>query len=88
MSLDAYDGRIEPFLPLTHQLRPHKGQIMTGACFLEILEGSELIRRPKEHVQDPYSFRCIPQVHGACKDTINYVMESPSPSPWTPWPLP
>jgi len=73
MSLDAYDGRIEPFLPLTHQLRPHTGQIMTGAKFMEILEGSELIRRPKEHVQDPYSFRCIPQVHGAVKDNILYV---------------
>ena len=73
ISLDAYDGRIEPFLPLTHQLRPHKGQISTGERFLEILEGSELIRRPKEHVQDPYSFRCIPQVHGAVKDNIMYV---------------
>ncbi len=73
MSLDAYDGRIEPFLPLTHQLRPHQGQITTAARFMEILEGSELIRRPKEHVQDPYSFRCIPQVHGAVKDNINYV---------------
>ena len=73
LSLEAYDGRIEPFLPLTHQLRPHKGQIMTGNRFLEILEGSELIRRPKEHVQDPYSFRCIPQVHGAVKDNICYV---------------
>ena len=73
MSLDAYDGRIEPFLPLTHQLRPHTGQIETGKAFLEILDGSELIRRPKEHVQDPYSFRCIPQVHGAVKDNINYV---------------
>ncbi len=73
MSLDVYDGRIEPFLPLTHQLRPHVGQILTGERFLEILEGSELIRRPKEHVQDPYSFRCIPQVHGAVKDNILYV---------------
>ncbi len=73
MSLDAYDGRIEPFLPLTHQLRPHKGQILTGEKFMDILEGSELIRRPKEHVQDPYSFRCIPQVHGAVKDNILYV---------------
>ena len=73
MSLDAYDGRIEPFLPLTHQLRPHVGQILTGKRFLEILEGSELINRPKEHVQDPYSFRCIPQVHGAVKDNILYV---------------
>ena len=73
MSLDAYDGRIEPFLPLTHLLRPHVGQIDTGKRFMEILESSELIRRPKEHVQDPYSFRCIPQVHGAVKDNIRYV---------------
>ena len=73
MSLDAYDGRIEPFLPLTHLLRPHTGQIETGKSFLATLEGSELIRRPKEHVQDPYSFRCIPQVHGAVKDNIMYV---------------
>ena len=73
MSLDAYDGRIEPFLPLTHQIRPHTGQILTGERFMDILEGSELIRRPKEHVQDPYSFRCIPQVHGAVKDNILYV---------------
>ena len=73
MSLDAYDGRIEPFLPLTHQLRPHTGQILTGEAFMKILEGSELINRPKVHVQDPYSFRCIPQVHGAVKDNIMYV---------------
>ena len=73
MSLDAYDGRIEPFLPLTHLLRPHKGQILTGQKFIQLLEGSELSRRPKEHVQDPYSFRCIPQVHGAVKDNILYV---------------
>lgn len=73
MSLEAYDGRIEPFLPLTHQLRPHKGQIDTAARFMELLEGSELIASHKEHVQDPYSFRCIPQVHGAVKDNIRYV---------------
>ncbi len=73
MSLEAYDGRIEPFLPLTHQLRPHKGQIDTAARFMRLLDGSELIRRTKEHVQDPYSFRCIPQVHGAVKDNCRYV---------------
>ena len=73
MSLDAYDGRIEPFLPLTHMIRPHRGQITTGKRFMEILEGSEITNRPKEHVQDPYSFRCIPQVHGAVKDNIMYV---------------
>ena len=73
MSLDAYDGRIEPFLPLTHVLRPHKGQIDTAARFMRLLEGSELMNRKKEHVQDPYSFRCIPQVHGAVKDNCRYV---------------
>ena len=73
MSLDAFDGRIEPFWPQTHRVRPHKGQAETAARFMELLEGSEIIRRPKEHVQDPYSFRCIPQVHGASKDTIRYV---------------
>ena len=73
ISLDAYDGRIEPFFALTHQLRPHEGQIETGERFLHLLEGSELIKRDKVHVQDPYSFRCIPQVHGAVKDCIRYV---------------
>lgn len=73
MSLDAFDGRIEPFWPQTHRVRPHKGQAETAATVMDLLEGSELIRRKKEHVQDPYSFRCIPQVHGASKDTIAYV---------------
>lgn len=73
MSLDAFDGRIEPFLPQTHRVRPHKGQIRTAKRFLELLEGSELIAGAKVHVQDPYSFRCIPQVHGATKDSIEYV---------------
>ena len=73
LSLDAYDGRIEPFLPLTHTIRRHVGQIATATRFQQLLEGSELISRPKEHVQDPYSFRCIPQVHGAAKDNMIYV---------------
>jgi len=73
ISLDAYDGRIEPFFEQLHQIRAHKGQIETSKKFRELLEGSEIIKRKKKHVQDPYSFRCIPQVHGATKDTINYV---------------
>ncbi|MFO7722024.1 MAG: histidine ammonia-lyase, partial [Bacteroidales bacterium] len=73
ISLDAFDGRIEPFHPLIQQIRPHKGQIRTAARVVNLLSGSELINRPKVHVQDPYSFRCIPQVHGASKDSINYV---------------
>ena len=73
MSLEAYDGRIEPFYPHVHEVRAHQGQIDTAARFRELLEGSEIIKQPKVHVQDPYSFRCIPQVHGASKDTIRYV---------------
>jgi histidine ammonia-lyase len=73
VSLDAFDGRIEPFHPLIQQIRPHKGQIRTAERIVNLLAGSELISRPKVHVQDPYSFRCIPQVHGASKDSINYV---------------
>ncbi len=73
MSLEAFDGRIEPFGPQVNEVRHHRGQIETAARFRELLAGSELIARPKTHVQDPYSFRCIPQVHGATKDTIAYV---------------
>ncbi len=72
-SLDAYDGLIDAFLPEVHAIRAHKGQAETASKFREHLEGSELLGRHKEHVQDPYSFRCIPQVHGAVKDTIRYV---------------
>ena len=73
MSLEAYDGRIEPFTYAVHAVRPHKGQIDTAAHIRELLEGSELIKQPKVNVQDPYSFRCMPQVHGASKDTGAYV---------------
>ncbi|WP_294818702.1 histidine ammonia-lyase [uncultured Flavobacterium sp.] len=73
ISLEGFDGRIEPFNELIHIVRPHKGQIVTARRFNELLEDSEIIAQPKKHVQDPYSFRCIPQVHGATKDTIDYV---------------
>jgi histidine ammonia-lyase len=73
ISLDAFDGRIEPFDELVHLVRPHNGQLKTAARIREFLDGSELIKQEKEHVQDPYSFRCIPQVHGATKDTLEHV---------------
>lgn len=73
LSLDVFDGKIEPFHELIQLIRPYEGQIKTAKRIRAILDGSELIRRPKKHVQDPYSFRCIPQVHGASKDSINYV---------------
>ena len=73
LSLDAFDGRIEPFFESLHMVRPHKGQLETAAAVRKYTDGSQIIRRHKEHVQDPYSFRCAPQVHGAAKDTIAYV---------------
>ncbi len=73
ISIDAYDGSIDPFHPAVHAIRPHKGQIETACRIRELLAGSEIISRKKVHVQDPYSFRCVPQVHGAAKDTLNYV---------------
>ena len=73
MSLEAYYGLTAPFTDAVHQVRPHKGQIVTAARMRELLEGSQIIEKPKTYVQDPYSFRCIPQVHGTVKDTIEYV---------------
>jgi histidine ammonia-lyase len=73
ISLDAFDGRPEPFDKLVHQVRAHQGQIEVAENIRGILKGSPLLKRKKEHVQDPYSFRCIPQVHGASRDAINYV---------------
>lgn len=73
MSLDAFFGLTEPFTDAVHQVRPHRGQINTAARMRELLEGSEITEQPKPYVQDPYSFRCVPQVHGASKDTIEYV---------------
>lgn len=73
MSFEAFDGRKDPFNLAVHLVRPHKGQIATAAHMLDLLKGSELANQPKVNVQDPYSFRCIPQVHGACKDTLSYV---------------
>lgn len=75
MSLEAFDGRIEPFWDCIQQVRPHLGQIETGKVFRTLLNGSEIIKREKAHVQDPYSFRCIPQVHGAVKDAMRHVTE-------------
>ena len=72
ISLEGFDGRLEPFNELIHMVRPHKGQINTAKRITEFLEDSEIIAHPKKHVQDPYSFRCIPQVHGASKDVFDY----------------
>ena len=73
ISLDAFEGRIEPFKKHLHTIRPHKGQLQTADNVLKFLEGSEITKKQKKHIQDPYSFRCIPQVHGASKDVFAYV---------------
>ena len=73
LSLDAFDGRIEPFVDEVHVVRAHPGQLQTAQAVRHWLEGSQLIARPKKHVQDPYSFRCMPQVHGAVKDAFAFV---------------
>lgn len=73
ISLEGFDGRIDPFNELIHLVRPHKGQIETAQRITDFLDGSEIINQKKVHVQDPYSFRCMPQVHGASKDTMDYV---------------
>ncbi len=76
ISLEAFDGRIEPFSELVHLVRPHNGQLKTAERIREFLKESELISQEKQHVQDPYSFRCMPQVHGATKDTIRFVTKT------------
>lgn len=73
VSIDAFNGRIDPFLEHLHTVRPHPGQIETAGYIRELLKDSELIKQPDKEVQDPYSFRCIPQVHGAVKDAIDHV---------------
>lgn len=73
ISIDAFNCNLSPFDPLVHEIRPHRGQIKTAQNILNFVEGSEISNSEKQSVQDPYSFRCIPQVHGATKDTIDFV---------------
>ncbi len=72
ISIEAYNGRLDPFLSQLHTIRPHEGQIETAKNIRAILNGSKLLTTPGKAVQDPYSFRCIPQVHGAVKDTFEH----------------
>tara|TARA_B100000900_G_scaffold228417_1_gene193917 strand:+ start:4348 stop:5847 length:1500 start_codon:yes stop_codon:yes gene_type:complete len=74
ISLEGFDGRGECFDELIHLLRPHKGQLKTAANIRDFLQDSNIQKKVKKHVQDPYSFRCIPQVHGATKDVIDHVL--------------
>ncbi len=67
---------MSPFDELVHLVRPHRGQVKTAERIRRFLEGSEIAEQTKQNVQDPYSFRCIPQVHGATKDTLDFVYKS------------
>ncbi len=75
ISYDAFDCVSDPLHPLVQQIRPHKGQVETAATLRRYLEGSSIAQQPKQQVQDPYSFRCIPQVHGASKDSFAHVLD-------------
>ena len=76
LSFDAFDGNIDCLDPNIHSIRPHAGQVQTAEFVRGLLAGSELGRKRKEQVQDPYSFRCIPQVHGASKDAFLFVLDT------------
>ena len=75
IAIDAFNCRLDPFHNLIHELRPHAGQLATAQNILNKLVGSEIASQEKVQVQDPYSFRCVPQVHGASKDAIDYVCQ-------------
>ncbi|WP_207493937.1 histidine ammonia-lyase [Aridibaculum aurantiacum] len=74
MSIDAFDCSPEPFNHHIHAVRSHKGQVETAATIRSFLLGSSISSQAKKQVQDPYSFRCIPQVHGATIDTFDHVL--------------
>ena len=76
LSFEAQNGIIDALDHRLHDVRPHKGQIDTARILTELLTGSKMTTKQGEiRVQDAYSLRCVPQVHGASKDAINYVKE-------------
>ena len=74
ISFDAFNCTIEPLHQNIHAIRAHTGQVTTAATMRQLLSGSEMAATTKTQVQDPYSFRCIPQVHGATKDSFDYIL--------------
>lgn len=75
LSGDAFFIKSDPFSASLHRVRPHKGQIATAAALRKWLAGSKIQAEAKQQVQDPYSFRCMPQVHGASKDVVAFATE-------------
>lgn len=75
VSVDAFNAQITPFHPAIQKVRNHKGQIASAENVLQFLAGSEIAVQQKNNIQDPYSFRCVPQVHGAVKFAVSQVRE-------------
>lgn len=73
IALDAFDCSLSPFDARLHAIRPHDGQIQIAATIRQLLAGSNIAEQAKTNVQDPYSFRCVPQVHGASQDAVRYI---------------
>jgi histidine ammonia-lyase len=76
ISFDAFDCNPDCLYEKLHSIRPHSGQASVAATLRQILEGSGITENKKSQLQDPYSFRCIPQVHGATKDTFDFVLNT------------
>lgn len=76
LSVDAYDGLLEPFRPKVHAIKGHAGPRRVAENILHWLEGSTIAHRSKTWVQDPYSLRCVPQVHGAVRDAAAWVRQT------------
>lgn len=74
ISFDAFNCNLQPLDEHIHRIRPHKGQVETAAVMRRLLNGSPIAVAKDKQIQDPYSFRCIPQVHGATKDSYQYVL--------------
>ncbi|MGN6195225.1 MAG: histidine ammonia-lyase [Ginsengibacter sp.] len=76
VSFDAFDCNPDCLYDRLQEVRPHAGQISVAAQLRKTLQGSEMIQHKKTELQDPYSFRCIPQVHGASKDSFDFVLKT------------
>ncbi|MEO6671114.1 MAG: histidine ammonia-lyase [Ferruginibacter sp.] len=76
ISFEGFDCVLDPFNENIHRVRSHNGQVSVAATMRKLLTGSEIATQKKSQVQDPYSFRCIPQVHGASQDTVDYVQST------------
>ncbi len=72
ISLDAFHCSLKPFSEVLHLIRPHEGQLKVAKAIRKTLRGSKIQKTPKQNVQDPYAFRCVPQVHGASYDTFKH----------------